>query len=122
MRGRAVARLAPLLEHAKLGRADARRDGHLRQHARAPFFLRLAIEIDDLHGSLPSRSLRQAARMNMFQRPEFLKRHARPRAGHPRLRVSVNLKTWMAGTSPAMTEDEPRREALCSPRIHAGLP
>ena len=32
-----------------------------------------------------------------------LRRHARPRAGHPRLAWSVDRKTWMAGTSPAMT-------------------
>src|ERR1700729_3394553 len=35
-----------------------------------------------------------------------LKREARLRtgcAGHPRLTVSVKSKTWMAGTSPAMT-------------------
>jgi len=51
MRGRAVAPLAPLLEHAKLGRAVPRRDDHLRHDARPPFFLRLAIEIDELHGA-----------------------------------------------------------------------
>ena len=50
MRGRAVARVAPLLEHAKLRGAVARRDVHLRHDARPPFFLRLTIEIDDLHG------------------------------------------------------------------------
>src|SRR6185437_12171239 len=32
----------------------------------------------------------------------LLHRHARPCAGHPRLILSVS-KTWMAGTSPAMT-------------------
>jgi hypothetical protein len=31
-----------------------------------------------------------------------LTRHARPCAGHPRLTYQRN-KTWMAGTSPAMT-------------------
>src|SRR5580693_3025583 len=30
-------------------------------------------------------------------------RHARPCAGHPRLSASAKSKTWMAGTSPAMT-------------------
>src|SRR5437764_4019003 len=30
-------------------------------------------------------------------------RHARLYAGHPRLTLSVLPKTWMAGTSPAMT-------------------
>jgi hypothetical protein len=29
-------------------------------------------------------------------------RHARPYAGHPR--IDLNKKTWMAGTSPAMTK------------------
>jgi hypothetical protein len=33
----------------------------------------------------------------------LLIRHARPRAGHPRLVFAVKQKTWMAGTSPAMT-------------------
>src|SRR3954451_20126719 len=36
---------------------------------------------------------------------EFLFRHARPCAGHPRL-PSLLDKTWMAGTSPAMTACE----------------
>src|SRR3974390_3938403 len=31
-------------------------------------------------------------------------RHARPCAGHPRLTGMQSLKTWMAGTRPAMTE------------------
>src|SRR6185437_11126846 len=45
-------------------------------------------------------------------------RHARPRAGHPRLNNRAISKTWMAGTSPAMTEKRlgtnasPRRGAL----------
>jgi hypothetical protein len=30
-------------------------------------------------------------------------RHARPCAGHPRLEAIALEKTWMAGTSPAMT-------------------
>jgi hypothetical protein len=30
-------------------------------------------------------------------------RHARPCAGHPRLSLRRGFKTWMAGTSPAMT-------------------
>src|SRR5262249_18941027 len=33
---------------------------------------------------------------------EVVKRHARPCAGHPRL-YNEHRKTWMAGTSPAMT-------------------
>src|SRR6185295_2080354 len=33
--------------------------------------------------------------------PSSLSRHARPCAGHPRF--SLPSKTWMAGTSPAMT-------------------
>jgi hypothetical protein len=32
-----------------------------------------------------------------------LHRHARARRGHPRLALSKRPKTWMAGTSPAMT-------------------
>jgi hypothetical protein len=32
------------------------------------------------------------------------RRHARPRAGHPRLDSITAKKTWMAGTGPAMTE------------------
>jgi hypothetical protein len=31
-------------------------------------------------------------------------RHARPCAGHPRLAGAAARKTWMAGTSPAMTK------------------
>jgi hypothetical protein len=30
-------------------------------------------------------------------------RHARARRGHPRLIIQATTKTWMAGTSPAMT-------------------
>src|SRR4051794_22127306 len=33
-------------------------------------------------------------------------RHARACRGHPRL--SFEVKTWMAGTSPAMTKESPR--------------
>src|SRR6266849_9921560 len=33
----------------------------------------------------------------------LLARHARPCAGHPRLTAFARRKTWMAGTSPAMT-------------------
>jgi hypothetical protein len=36
----------------------------------------------------------------------LLIRHARPRAGHPRLIWLRKKKTWMAGTSPAMTREE----------------
>src|SRR6185437_9365381 len=32
-------------------------------------------------------------------------RHARPCAGHPRLDRIARRKTWMAGTSPAMTDE-----------------
>jgi hypothetical protein len=35
----------------------------------------------------------------------FLIRHARPCAGHPRLYGWKTNKTWMAGTSPAMTRE-----------------
>src|SRR6185437_9315301 len=50
---RAVTRLAPLLEQAQLRRAVGRRHVHARAHAWAPFFLRLAVEIDDRHDSPP---------------------------------------------------------------------
>src|SRR5581483_2668417 len=33
-------------------------------------------------------------------------RHARPCAGHPRLCFKDSRKTWMAGTSPAMTKKD----------------
>src|SRR4051812_36225716 len=39
----------------------------------------------------------------MMQLP-VLARHARPCAGHPRLDSLAARKTWMAGTSPAMTK------------------
>jgi hypothetical protein len=45
-------------------------------------------------------------------------RHARPRAGHPRLTfLSRQPKTWMAGTSPAMTIERacPNRSRLLPP-------
>src|SRR5262249_21797627 len=48
---RAVPRLAPLLEHAKLARAVLRRDAHLPDDTRPPFLLRRMREIDDLHGT-----------------------------------------------------------------------
>ena len=35
-------------------------------------------------------------------------RHARPWAGHPRLTFVPARKTWMAGTSPAMTTSKQR--------------
>ena len=43
------------------------------------------------------------------------KRHARPCAGHPRLLRRPAAKTWMAGTSPAVTEERNRRrlELIC---------
>src|SRR5450756_1132893 len=39
-------------------------------------------------------------------------RHARPCAGHPRLRCSRARKPWMAGTSPAMTKKRIRFPAF----------
>src|ERR1051325_4735610 len=51
MRRRAVPRLAPLFENAELRRAIPRRYMHFRQHGGTPFFLRLTIEIDDVHES-----------------------------------------------------------------------
>jgi hypothetical protein len=38
-----------------------------------------------------------------YQSYEMVTRHARPCAGHPRLILLDAPKTWMAGTSPAMT-------------------
>src|SRR5690242_21325707 len=35
-------------------------------------------------------------------------RHARACRGHPRLATMAESKTWMAGTSPAMTSPSPR--------------
>src|SRR5208282_4801661 len=60
---------------------------------------------------LPTKSCRQksfaafAARSVsvLYQRSQILTRHARARRGHPRLKARVESKTWMAGTSPAMT-------------------
>jgi hypothetical protein len=39
----------------------------------------------------------------VIQRPSFSTRHGRIYSGHPRLEDDVSSKTWMAGTSPAMT-------------------
>src|SRR5438105_4003453 len=39
------------------------------------------------------------------------RRHARPCAGHPRLATGAVVKTWMAGTSPAMTKRKDYRVA-----------
>ena len=47
-----------------------------------------------------------------------LRRHARPCAGHPRLCSRCATKTWMAGTSPAMT----RKTNDFSPRIYHSAP
>src|SRR5256885_13130667 len=41
---RAVTRLAPLLEQAKLGAAVCRRDAHPREHALAPFLARNLVD------------------------------------------------------------------------------
>jgi hypothetical protein len=49
-----------------------------------------------------------------------LARHARPCAGHPRLKSNAGSKTWMAGTSPAMTKWWPRRKTLYIQRILVG--
>jgi hypothetical protein len=50
-----------------------------------------------------------AAENAVNQRCQILTRHARPCAGHPRLSSSdvTASKTWMAGTSPAMTGRRP---------------
>jgi len=39
-----------------------------------------------------------------YQWPQILARHAHARRGHPRLKARVKSKTWMAGTSAAMTK------------------
>jgi hypothetical protein len=43
-----------------------------------------------------------SAHHNIARHRHHLRRHARPYAGHPCLLLS-SRKTWMAGTSPAMT-------------------
>src|SRR6185437_5081588 len=48
-------------------------------------------------------------------------RHARPCAGHPRLFSSVD-KTWMAGTSPAMTMKESLRQHIYNRISFPGQP
>src|SRR4029077_2914901 len=45
-------------------------------------------------------------------------RHARPCAGHPRLSLLAGEKSWMAGTSPAMTELKSRLRE--QPRVVLG--
>src|SRR3984893_6024909 len=42
-------------------------------------------------------------------------RHARPCAGHPRLNSTAARKTWMAGTSPAMTKRDSEITVAQSP-------
>ncbi len=42
-------------------------------------------------------------RCGLYQPAQILNRHARARRGHPRLNMRAGSKTWMAGTSPAMT-------------------
>src|SRR5689334_12872842 len=44
--------------------------------------------------------------MRLVATPCRALRHARPCAGHPRLKTASASKTWMAGTSPAMTKGE----------------
>jgi hypothetical protein len=52
------------------------------------------------------------------QTHHILGRHARPCAGHPRIKAKVISKTWMAGTSPAMTDGRKARiVSLCFNRI-----
>jgi hypothetical protein len=48
-------------------------------------------------------------------------RHARPCAGHPRLVLLDAPKTWMAGTSPAMTAcvDQYRPALVNGPLVKA---
>ncbi len=61
--------------------------------------------------ALPGRNFNVAARDRRFLSrlavPPFLTRHARPCAGHPRLPSAIAAnKTWMAGSSPAMTKSD----------------
>src|SRR5260370_38697114 len=43
-------------------------------------------------------------------KPRVPARHARPCAGHPRLHGMLQIKTWLAGSSPAMTISKPVRD------------
>jgi hypothetical protein len=43
-----------------------------------------------------------------------LNRYARACRGHPRLEAYANTKTWMAGTSPAMTKKHFNVNQSCS--------
>jgi hypothetical protein len=66
--------------------------------------------------ALPGRNFNVAARDRRFLSrlavPPFM-RHARPCAGHPRLPLTNPAsKTWMAGSSPAVTKSDDRC-ALC---------
>src|SRR5258708_34115768 len=55
-------------------------------------------------GFVTSRTLAMRTDMAFgFRVNEVFLRHARPCAGHPRLNRVTARKTWMAGTSPAMT-------------------
>src|SRR5204862_6103184 len=59
-------------------------------------------------GSLPVTPSDARTEAKRVERAEVmlrsLLRHARPCAGHPRLHRAAARETWMAGTSPAMTE------------------
>jgi hypothetical protein len=44
--------------------------------------------------------------VSLLSQPMRPARHARAHSGHPRLRAHFKPKTWMAGTSPAMTGGE----------------
>src|SRR5512141_1374400 len=80
MSRRAMSRLAPLLEHTELRRTIGRRRFHARHDARPPFLARLLLQIDDTHPL-----------------PKTLRRGKQPSL------PAYTLKTWIAGTSPAMT-------------------
>jgi hypothetical protein len=53
----------------------------------------------------PAMMNRNALPLSRHTRDEPLTRHARLYAGHPRLSSIATPKTWMAGTSPAMTKE-----------------
>jgi len=65
------------------------------------------------------------SRVLLYQPSHTQTRHARARRGHPRLKARVESKTWMAGTSPAMTkrmDHDLCRSVLPLTRILASLP
>jgi hypothetical protein len=58
VRGRTLARVAPLLEYAQLHGARDGRHLHAGHHTGAPLLAALALVIDDVHWLLPPRDCR----------------------------------------------------------------